>query len=202
MQYFHLLYRAFVQWLSMRSDPLRFLNFWDQPTQDIYFYRFVTDRIPSKLYADFRINFYSVFGSPIVINLIPGDIKVFYTVENLSRPDFSTYQDHAFNRGIDLALGFDYLEHPKYMRFPLWLLYMFEPTASHKRIHQICHQLSFPVINSRNKFACLVSSHDSSGIRRKMINSLEHYKRIDSGGKFMNNTSELKDVFITIKQVS
>ena len=55
--------------------------------------------------------------------------KVFFTGENLTETYISflgyvpKYKDHCLN-SVDLSLGFDYIDHPKYMRFPLWIKYL------------------------------------------------------------------------------
>ena len=73
--------------------------------------------------------------TPIVFNL--AKFKIFYTAENVHVPE-SHWQryEHLFleNRRVALSIGFDYINHPKYCRFPYWFMRHFKPTDTLENI--------------------------------------------------------------------
>jgi len=89
-------------------------------------------------------------------------------------------------------MGFDYIENHRYLRFPLWILYLFPPEYKEQDIIDRCDTLSFQKATSRPKFASHVSRWDHLGIRRDMCNGLSVIGKVDCDGLFMNNNDDLK----------
>lgn len=184
--------KCFNQWRSMQHKQVRFYNFWDQPADNIFFNQFIRSRNLIDNDSDIKINFYSVFGPPSMVRLMRGDIKVFFTGENLEVGFYNQYADYSISRGIDLALGFEIKSELNYMRFPLWILFMFPPASSNQDIKEFCAKLSFSEGIVRQKFACLVASHDKNGIRTQILDGINTILPVDSGGALRNNTSDLR----------
>lgn len=116
---------------------------------------------------DFLI--YSCFGIKF---LSYNCLKIFYTGENL-RPDF---------RDCDFALSFDYIKHPRHFRLPLYLCHLVEQNlriTSPKNVEQIIPQ--------KTKFCSFLFSNAAAYQRVKFFKALSTYKKIDAGGKLMNN---------------
>lgn len=121
----------------------------------------------------------SVFGQKKISN--KNSIKIFFTGESI-RPNPDNY---------DIAIGFDYIDHPHYIRIPLYYMYFTnEISTNYKR----------PKCNPHKPhFACfLVSAHiddaekfDGCVARDKFFHKLSSYKRIRSGGKYLNNESRV-----------
>lgn len=102
------------------------------------------------------------------------------------------YQDLPSEK-VDLTLGFRDLPSPNYLRFPLWLTYMFEPDSTEADIRRKCENLSNQKITNRKRFAIHVSRQDDElKMRFEIINSLAKIDRMDCAGSFLNNTNELK----------
>ena len=103
----------------INSGQINFYNFWTENNIDDYWlYRFVKSRKINK-----KISFFSVFGKRFIVDYSFGvGKKVFFTGENLTETNIfflgyaPKYKNHCLN-SIDLSLGFDYIDHPKYMRF-------------------------------------------------------------------------------------
>jgi len=177
------------------SEPfqIKFFNFWKQDITDMWFYRFLLSREWFKK-SNKTVSFFSVFGNRFVINLDKSDVKIFYTGENVQ---FYTirYPDNALhNKKIDLALGFDYdyFDDSRYLRFPLWLLYMFNPEANEDEIKKRCSELSNPYIGERNGNITLISRYDVLGIRRNIFESMSlEGINVNCPGKFMHNDDSL-----------
>lgn len=82
---------------------------------------------------------------------------------------------------FDLSIGFNYTNHPKYFRLPLYHLY-FKDKISTTYKRGKCNP-------NKKYWACMVSSLSSPGIlkREEVFHSLSKYKQVVSGGKQLNN---------------
>jgi alpha(1,3/1,4) fucosyltransferase len=140
---------------------------------------------------------FSVFGRRLNINIDNSDHKIFFTGENI-HARFLEYSDLMLNnKNIDLSIGFDYLEHEKYIRFPIWLMNLFEPDESHyKTIKEKCKNWDiYNEINERDKFCAFLSRHDYFGDRLFFFNEISKIGKVDSDGEFMHNNDDLKVKF-------
>jgi len=101
-------------------------------------------------------------------------VKIFWTGENTT-PNFNFY---------DYALGFDYIEfEDRYMRLPLYALACnMEPRI----LKQFSEGKSREEMLGR-KFCNFVYSNRRAKARTDFFEKLSRYKRVDSGGRFMNN---------------
>lgn len=179
---------------SQKKYKVRFYNCWDQPNEDMYWRQFIDAR---NIVPDGRsVSVFSVFGEKSIIKKAHSDINIFFSAENLSREAFKKYQGYMLDsQYIDLAMGFDYINHPKYIRFPLWMDYMFPADSTEADIRRICAGLRYPEIKTDRQFCCQVSSHDLNGIRGKIIRQLSEIGSVSCAGKFNHNDDSLQSVF-------
>jgi len=121
----------------------------------------------------------SVFGQRKISN--KDSIKIFFTGESV-RPKLENY---------DISIGFDYIDHPNYIRIPLYYMYYGnEINTEYKRS---------PCNPNKPHFACfLVSGHvddpkkfDGCIARSRLFHRLSLYKRVRSGGKYLNTESTI-----------
>jgi hypothetical protein len=177
-----------------RNSEIKIFNFWPlQKPEDLWFQLFISHRklLPGRK----SVSIYSVFGDRFKMRFDLFRPKIFFTGENtMYRPN---YQDHCL---IDaqLSLGFEYVDHPRYLRFPLWYLYFIRPWYKLKdiqewvsEIEEKAHQHSF----FERQFCSMVAGHDPSNTRCKVYQLLIRFEEIASGGKFMNNTTQMWDVY-------
>lgn len=166
--------------------------------RDFWFIPFIENR---KISISNKLIFTSVFGirSPFLKHFKRK--KIFFTGENVEKttisPEMKQYSDHLIEE-VDLVLGFSYVEHSKYLRFPLWLRYLVAPTDSLEDIQRKINKINNPLhrLNvNRNKFASLIARHDMTGLRLKMLNIFQKIGKIECPGKFMKNTNELQERF-------
>lgn len=173
---------------------VRFYNCWDQPNEQMYWNQFVRSR--NLLREDKVIAIFSVFGDRDLISKVDADVKIFYSAENLKRPNFAQYADHALGeRSIDFAMGFEVFEDPRYVRFPLWMDYMFPADSTEEQIRAKCEQLRFPEVQLNRKFCCMVASNSADGLRDQMFNAISKIGRVDSAGKYLHNDDSLQTEF-------
>ncbi len=110
-------------------------------------------------------------------------IKIFYTGENIS-PNFNL---------CDYAIGFDYLTfEDRYFRFPLYLATVFynEDELSLAGEDYLNKQDVFTKEDLKNKkdFCSFVySNYLSDDSRRIFFEKLNRYKKVNSGGAYLNN---------------
>ncbi|WP_052080772.1 glycosyltransferase family 10 domain-containing protein [Porphyromonas sp. COT-239 OH1446] len=183
----------------------KYYNFWPCDYNNNWFNHFVEHRGLAK--ERHRLNFFSVFGNPLLPRIIPGK-KVFFTGENLADNSIHSI-GRAFKKTFpvyDLVLGFDYeVEDSRvnYMRFPLWIAFLIDPTADYQKIKETIERINDPSTRlnaSRDRFACLVASHDKTGIRQKLYDVLMPIASVTCPGRFQNNTNELHDLYANDKR--
>lgn len=177
------------------SHQIRFYDFWSQEVTDMWFYRFIQSRQLMKDSSK-KVCFFSTFGGRDTIGKVSGDVNVFFTGENLKNGRHKLFADHLLSdERLNLALGFERFEDERYIRFPLWLQYMFEPECREEEIIKKCAEMNRPFVGERKKFACHVSSVDELGLRKAMCAQFTTIGRVDCAGKLLHNCDDLWDVY-------
>lgn len=176
------------------ENHIEILNCWTSEAEKIWHYRYLKRHFAKQLTQQNSLLISSVFGPKAAIKSSKSRVKLFYTGENVMR--FREYKDQCHNLS-DLTVGFDYLDHDHYQRFPYWLEHLFTSETEVKMIGKMIADFVNKGIckDEDKKFTSLVSSHDDGNIRTILFNSLSEIDRVDSGGKYLNNTSSLKEDF-------
>ena len=122
---------------------------------------------------------YDVFNCDFLNSKYNKSIKIAYFTEN-QIPDFSR---------ADYAIGFDNLMYlDRYFRKTtfIWIL---EKRYFHIKNKDFIEQRRKNLLIKKRKFcAAVISNHlFSNGFRIKFINELNKYKKVEMGGKYMNN---------------
>lgn len=164
----------------MRKIRIAFQDFWEgfdinhNFIVDILLKKYIVEIITDeKDHNQVEYLFYSGFGEK---HLMYNCIKIFFTGENII-PDFNM---------CDYAMGFEHMElGDRYIRYPLYFA---------------CYQDDYKKMMEKNngnygtdkKFCSFVVSQSSvaNPIREYFFNKLSAYKRVDSGGRFLNNIGE------------
>lgn len=174
------------------------INFWDTKVDDLWLTKFI-----KKINYTNNVIFISIMDKKRKYLKYYYGKKIFFTGENLNVGGIvPVYNDEYRNNMIDevdLSLGFDYLDNEKYVRFPLWYMYLFEDMKiGYDEIKEKIEKLN-RVENrkteNRKGFATLISRHDLGGQRFKIYNLLKDIGNIQCAGKFLNNTKELKEMY-------
>lgn len=153
----------------MKTVKLKYVDFWPS-------FKYDEDPIYCVLKEKYKIEItenpdyiiYSTFGKT---HLNYDCIKIFYAGEEQC-PDFNV---------CDYGIGFDYIEFgDRYFRLPL----IYHPMYRQDYDKMVNRALG----EYRNKFCSFVYSNpQASPIRGEFFDKLSSYKKVDSGGKFMNN---------------
>lgn len=115
--------------------------------------------------------FYSVTGHE---HLKYDCVRIFWTGENL-QPDFNI---------CDYAIGFSRMTfEDRYVRIPLYFFYDWDYELALKK-----HMITRQEIENKKSFCNFIYSNGNASPERvDFYNMLSQYKKIDSGGRFMNN---------------
>lgn len=164
-------------------------------TPNHWLYRFIVHRVGIHKYTKENLSIFGVNGYREAISLNRDKYKIFYTVENVHDEDspWKQYEDLLIpDKSISLSLGFDYIDELNYLRFPFWIIALFNPEDNYEQIKQKCEIIS----NSRNikdraRFCSFICRKDYNGDRQffyKLINSID---TVDCPSSFMHNTDDL-----------
>lgn len=183
--------------VSKKDDIM--INWWSSSLSESWIYRFILNR---RIPYSQSLCIGSVFGEKRNYMLHIGKNIIFFSGENLHSGRFDEYRDHMLNIAR-VSIGFDYLDNDNYLRFPLWLTYMFSPNDTNFDIERKVRRLSQPFyrpsIIPRRKFAALIARHDHSGLRSQIISTLSPLGKITCAGSYMNNSKLLKYVYLDNK---
>lgn len=157
----------------MKKVRISLLDFWnDFDITRMKFYLILLERYDVEIvskWQDADYVFYSCFGETHW-EVSAEKIKIFFTAENIT-PDFNA---------CDYAIGFDYLNFND--RFLRQSNYYSVPKILDLQSIEKC---SIPTKSSFCSF--VVSNGFASEYRVKLFKALSKYKKVDSGGRFMNN---------------
>ena len=178
-----------------RMNQIRYYNFWTtQLAKEIWFTKFIEHHGLLKNYKG-KVNFYSVLGTTQSLRKRKHGVNIFFSGENMLADRFNEYKHVCDEKPFDFSMGFEYSENQNYLRFPLWIMTLFDPTADFEDIKKRVKQLSDFKPDERTGFCSLVASHDWNGIRGQMIKQLSVIGDVSSGGKFRNNTDDLNVLY-------
>ncbi len=156
----------------MKKLKICFVDFWANfNAENNFFYNLLKENFDVELSEDPDYCFFSVYGYK---NLkFSNCIKIQFIGEN-QVPDFNL---------CDYAMGFQNLAfEDRYLRFPLFFIYGGYDNLRNKRIFDTDKYLN------RNFCNFIYSNHMyANPIREVFFKELSKYKKVDSGGKFMNN---------------
>lgn len=168
--------------MQRKSVNIAFVDFWDS-------FKLTDNFIYNALKEHFEVNVLDVKNitslSDQVEYLFYGDfgyehlkyscIRIYYTGENIF-PNFNE---------CDYAIGFEYINMPeRYIRFPLYLANYKDDFELAKNKH-----INIDYNLSKRNFCCMVVSNNwhCSNEREYFFHKLSGYKKVDSGGRYLNN---------------
>lgn len=154
----------------MKKIKLKFTDYYGLRPEDIYYYQLLKGRYDIEIS---ETPDYIIDGGPGREHLdYPNCVKIATLGENYA-PDFNQF---------DYALGFDPITFgDRYLRFPLFATYpefarLFEPPA-----------IAPEKLLQREFCSFVVSNSDGDPLRAEFFHRLSKYKKVLSGGRFLNN---------------
>ncbi len=155
--------------MSKPTLVINFADFWmGFNKEDNMFIHLLRNKYDVRVGAEPDILFYSCYSNNFLDYDCP---KIYYTAEN-TRPDF---------KECDFAFSFDLgLPAAKHYRLPLYRWNgELEKLTSHKNAAAIFEQ--------KTKFCCMLVSNPNCKERNIFFEKLSRYKKVDSGGRHLNN---------------
>lgn len=194
--------RAYHQLLTykVRGDfpaNMSLHNFGTIAPGDLWLLQFIENRQLLKNKPKTKLSVFSVFGLKTMMRLDNSDVKLFFARENVHRTNWKEYDDMCLDMScIDLSIGFDIREEIKYLRFPLWIMWIFSPSVTYSDLKAFTERVNNPQNSSydNRRFCSFVSSHDDIG-RFELINEIASIEKVDCDGKLFHNNDDLKRKF-------
>ncbi len=155
----------------MQTIRLKFVDFWPGfKPDDNYFFHLLGLRYRVVLSEKPEFVICSLFGDDVLRYACP---RIVFMGEN-RRPDFSRY---------DYAFSFDHLDHPRHYRFPLYGYYLgLHPEQLVRRMDE-----EDQLLRGKTHFCNFIYSNPNASKRIAFFHKLSKYKRVDAGGKVLNN---------------
>lgn len=155
---------------------------------------FIVDRLKLS-YKKGKVAVFSASSIPEIMRMECAKVKIFQTRENTHVPEsyWQQFEDiHLKEPSLNLSLGFDYYDHPRYLRFPYWLEHMFGPTATKEDIERFVqdHNISNPT--KRKKGCAFICKKDYFGDRAQMADLVEQIIPISYPSDFRHNDDDMR----------
>ncbi|MBQ7199641.1 MAG: DUF1919 domain-containing protein [Selenomonadaceae bacterium] len=178
---------------SFSHNNIHFFNWYEVPknVSNWFWVKFIEDYVGK----DKVFNIYFPFGDHRFVRQHNAKNKIFITGEDVFTWSwYDGYQDYCLD-SVDLALGYEYLDNPKYIRFPSWIGYVVDGhKISKEQIKQRFDEIN--AARSTCKYQCVViNGHDMMNTRTPIYEKLKDVVQIKCAGKWNNNTDELKTVY-------
>jgi alpha(1,3/1,4) fucosyltransferase len=159
----------------MKELKINFTDFWpNYDKKDNYFYNLLETNYDLVIDENPDLLFYSSFGHDYLNYKCT---RIFYTGEN-KRPDFTA---------CDFAFTFDFLEHKKHFRLPLYSIYIDHHHMLSQLEYKKTREEAALIWKGKTKFCCMVVSNPNCTKRIEFFKYLSTYKPVDSGGNVLNN---------------
>ena len=150
-----------------RKIKIEFSDWWPGfDKTDNYFYNLLKEEFDVEISSNPDYLFFSVFGNH---HQSYRCTKIFYTGENVA-PTLGYCQ---------WSFSFDYSNDPRNYRLPHYLLY----DGYYELVRPKIIDESF----AKRKFCNFVASNGNCSERNTFVQQLSKYKKVDSGGRWMNN---------------
>lgn len=165
------------------------LDDFDGFCERLWFTYYLKHKFPNE---DFKINIFGVSNSHDNITSPMNGKKVLWSGENLNYRYLemkSKFNKYALDY-VDFAMGFDFIDNPKYLRFPIWLTFHFSPFSTAEDIENIINQWN-SISYEKTREVVAIASHDNWGVRSLIDKSINTLVDITYAGKWKNNSNEL-----------
>lgn len=180
-----------------KGHKVRLYN-WGRPyVQDRWWFDFFEQRgLLENLNG--QVALYSVFAPFWLNRFDKAKVRLFIERENLHRPGYDGFTDHLLgNKRAHLTLGFDNIQHDKYMRFPFWLMWgIFPATANYHDIKKLIKEWDSTDNHSfkNRKFCSFICSHDDVG-RKEIFREISSIETVHCAGSLCHNNDDLKKIY-------
>ena len=155
---------------------------------NVWFTRYLKHKFPNE---DFKINIFGVYNPHNNLAYPMEGKKVLYSLEELNNVFLElkyNFDKYALDY-VDLAMSYERFDHPKYFRFPYWILH-FSPESTEEDIEKKIDYWN-SVNHEKSKDVALITRHDLCGTRTLVADDISKFVEIAYAGAWRNNTSDL-----------
>lgn len=156
---------------------------------------YIKERLPKQYRENKRIASFSSYSSVDVFRVNRSKYKLFYTGENthLDTSRWQQWEDcHLWKHAPTLSVGFDYCEHPKYIRFPYWLTHIFKINVTKEKVKDFVAQYNYSDSTNRRKDCAFVCRKDYFGDRAQIADIVEQVMPINYPSDFRHNDDDMR----------
>lgn len=155
--------------------------------------RFIVDRIGIEP-AKGEVAVISTSFLPEYLWINRSRCKILYTIENIHAKwtHWKKWENcWTWNHAPTLSIGFDYSDHPKYIRFPYWIETILLPTATYEDIVRFIDKYNYSDSTSRNKSCAFVCRKDYYGDRAVIADLVGSVLQISYPSDFRHDDDDL-----------
>lgn len=142
-----------------------------------------------------KVACFNTYSIPTVLHYHRAPIKLFWTQEN-THVMYSAWQqfENIWQKepSLSLTLGFDYAEHPKYLRFPYWLEHIFGAEATKEDIADFVEKSNFSDSVDRAKDCAFICKKDYFGDRALMADLVAQIMPVSYPSDFRHNDDDMR----------
>ncbi|MCR5050870.1 MAG: hypothetical protein K6A36_07290 [Paludibacteraceae bacterium] len=156
--------------------------------------QFITDRMQLNVKRG-DVTVFSAYSILYGLYWNRAKYKFFFTAENTHAPTSHWLQFeniHLRIPSLTLSLGFDYCDHPRYMRFPYWLERPFGPFSTLESVSEFVHQHNYADIASRTKQCAFICRKDYYDDRALFADMVEQIMPISYPSDFRHNDDDMR----------
>lgn len=171
-----------------RIVKIKFLDYWssfyEKEMEDCLIMRILRKHYDVEICEDADYVFFST-GGESHWSIPDRCIKIYQTGENLV-PDFNA---------CDYGIGFEWMDYEdRYIRFPNYMFYSLDLLHAMEQKHELPD--NWDLHTEKPDFCSFVVSNPRNPKRNQAFESLCRYKKVDSGGGYLNNIGgPVKDKF-------
>ena len=141
------------------------------------------------------IDFFFQYVDPKTIGVSGAKNKIVIITENNHVP-LSTwwkYLQIQDKKGVSLVLGFDYINHHHYLRFPYWLFTNFTPDVTQEDVKEYVRKYNYSNPTGKSKFCSFICRKDYFGDRKYLADLIaEEIGELSYPSDFRHNDDDLR----------
>lgn len=158
----------------IKKIKINFCDWWPGFNKtDNYFFNLLKLEFEVEISENPDYLFYSVFGTK---HLQYDCVKISYIGENMAPKFIGTDRK---GEGADYTFSFDYMDDNRNYRLPHYLLY--------DGYYDLVNKKNIEKNLANRKFCNFVASNGNCSERNTFVQQLSKYKKVDCGGRWMNN---------------
>lgn len=163
-----------------------------------YMARYISDRL-HIVCNNGEVACFNSYTIPEIVHLNRAKKKFFYTQENTHvLNSFWQLWENIYlrDKSLTFSIGFDYAEHPKYMRFPYWLEHIFGVSATKETIYAFIREYTNNADSAKRVKDCaFICKKDYFGDRAIMADLVAQVMPMSYPSDFRHNDDDMRGKF-------